>query len=241
MRVEHLFDIYAKPYMPTHHFEIYASFFFYALVTCSVLWRVMYVIFSCGKHIHKHPCLSISLSVRPSVPAFASTFHHRLPQNEKQTYRLMSRHQMWPSSLTLAMTLTLNFPGQLWNLLYLSQKMVRLPRNEKQAYRLKPGTQMWPSDLTLAITLTLSFQSQIWNLQYLNEKWSDCYETKNKISIELQASNVTNGFDLDNDLDIWIFKVKCDLDHLVTKVRRKDLPDRDRGDFRCRRAVDSSS
>ena len=32
-----------------------------------------------------------------------------------------------------------------------------------------------------------------------------------------------------------------DRDHLVTKVRCKDLPHIDRGDFRCRRAVDSSS
>ena len=32
-----------------------------------------------------------------------------------------------------------------------------------------------------------------------------------------------------------------DRDHVVTKVRRKDLPDSDRGDFRCRRAVESSS
>ena len=46
----------------------------------------------------------------------------RLPQNEKQTYRLNSRAQMWPSGLTLAMTLTLNFQGQIWNFLYLSQK-----------------------------------------------------------------------------------------------------------------------
>ena len=52
---------------------------------------------------------------------------------------------------------------------------------------------------------------------------------------------MTNGFDLGHDLDIWIFKVKCDLEHLVTKVRCKDLPDSDRGVFRCRRAVDSSS
>ena len=37
----------------------------------------------------------------------------RLPQNEKQTYRLNSRAQMWPSGLTLAMTLTLNFQGQI--------------------------------------------------------------------------------------------------------------------------------
>ena len=37
----------------------------------------------------------------------------RLPRNEKQTYRLNSRAQMWPSSLTLVMTLTLNFQGQI--------------------------------------------------------------------------------------------------------------------------------
>ena len=30
----------------------------------------------------------------------------RLPRNKKQTYRLNSRAQMWPSGLTLAMTLT---------------------------------------------------------------------------------------------------------------------------------------
>ena len=46
----------------------------------------------------------------------------RLPRNEKQTYRLNPRAQMWPSGLTLAMTLTLNFQGQIQNLLYLSQK-----------------------------------------------------------------------------------------------------------------------
>ena len=45
-------------------------------------------------------------------------------QNEKQTHRLNSRPQMWPSDLTLALTLTLtlNFHGQIWNLLYLNQK-----------------------------------------------------------------------------------------------------------------------
>ena len=37
----------------------------------------------------------------------------RLPRNEKQTYRLNSRARMWPSGLTLAMTLTLNFQGQI--------------------------------------------------------------------------------------------------------------------------------
>ena len=35
---------------------------------------------------------------------------------------------------------------------------------------------------------------------------------KANISIELKASNVTIRFDLGHDLDLWIFKVKCDLD-----------------------------
>ena len=37
---------------------------------------------------------------------------------QKQTYRLNSRPQMGSSGLTLAMTLTLNFQGQIWNVLY---------------------------------------------------------------------------------------------------------------------------
>ena len=43
----------------------------------------------------------------------------------------------------------------------------------------------------------------------------------------------------------WIFKVKYGICCISTKsglkVRCKDLPDSDRGDFRCRHAVDSSS
>ena len=46
----------------------------------------------------------------------------RLPRKEKQTQRLNSRLQMKPSGLTLALTLTLNFQGQILNWLYLSQK-----------------------------------------------------------------------------------------------------------------------
>ena len=46
----------------------------------------------------------------------------RLPRNNKKTHRLNSSLQMWPLGLTLAMTLTLNFQGQISNWLYLSQK-----------------------------------------------------------------------------------------------------------------------
>ena len=114
-------------------------------------------------------------------------------------------------------------------------KMVRLPRNEKKTHRLNSRPQMWPLVLTLPMNLTLNFQGQIWNWLYLSAT-----KRKANISIEHWASNVTNGFDLGHDLDIWIFKVKCDLADLVTKVRCKDLPEWP-GDFRCQRAIDSSS
>ena len=118
-------------------------------------------------------------------------------------------------------------------ILYLP-KMVRLPRNEKLIYWLNSMPQMWPSDLTLAVTLTLNFQGQILNLLYLNQMWSNCHETKSK------------HIDLSSRPQMWQwvwpwpwpwylnFKVICE-------VRCKDLPDSDRGDFSCRRAVDSSS
>ena len=46
----------------------------------------------------------------------------RLPRNKKLTCRFKSKPQMWPSDLTLVVTLTLNFQGQVWNSLYLGQK-----------------------------------------------------------------------------------------------------------------------
>ena len=46
-----------------------------------------------------------------------------LLRNEKQTNRLNSRHEMQSVGLNLDMTLTLNFRVQIWNFLYLSQKL----------------------------------------------------------------------------------------------------------------------
>ena len=145
---------------------------------------------------------------------------------------------------------------------------------------------MWPSGLTLAMTLTLNFQGQIWNFLYLSQKWSDCHGMKSKHIDSTPVLKYDQLFDFGPNLDLWILKVKCDLDlwphiypwpwifmvkfwnsctsesegrltlhkgggsrpftyhdhdHLVTKVRCMDLPDSDRGDFSCRRAVDSSS
>ena len=61
MRVEHLFDIYAKIYMLTHRVEFYMSYFSYhwSLIRC---YGVKCGIFSCSKHIHESLCLSVRLS-----------------------------------------------------------------------------------------------------------------------------------------------------------------------------------
>ena len=138
----------------------------------------------------------------------------RLPRNEKQTYRLNSRAQMWPSGSTLAMTLTLNFQGQIWNLLYLSQKWSDCHETKskhidwtlglKCDHRVRPWPWPWPWIFKVK-----------YGICYIWAK-SGLIATKRKanISIELQASNVTNGM---------------------------DLPDSVWGDFSCRRAVDSSS
>ena len=71
------------------------------------------------------------------------------------------------------MTLTFNFQGQIWNLLYISQ-MVRLPKNEKQTYIFQtPGFkcdhQVWPRIFKVK-----------YGICYLSQKWSDCHKTKNK-------------------------------------------------------------
>ena len=137
----------------------------------------------------------------------------RLPWNEKQTYRLNSSAQMWPSGLTLAMTLTLNFQGQIWNLLYLSQKWSDCHGTKSKHIDWTLRLQMWPSNLTLAMTLTLNFQKVKYGIFYISAKCgSIATKRKANISIELQAWNVTNGFDFDHNLDLWNLKVKHDLD-----------------------------
>ena len=74
-----------------------------------------------------------------------------LPRNKKQTYRWNSRPQMWPSPnspLILAMTLTLIFQGQIWNLLYLSPKWSDCHKTKSKHIDwnlgLKCDHQVWP-------------------------------------------------------------------------------------------------
>ena len=73
----------------------------------------------------------------------------RLLRNEKQSYRLNSRPQMWPSGLILAMTLTLIFQGQICNLLFLSPKLSDCHKKNQKKHiswtlGLKCNHQVWP-------------------------------------------------------------------------------------------------
>ena len=126
----------------------------------------------------------------------------RLLRNEKQTYPLNSRPQMWPSDLTLAMTLTLNFQGLILNFLYLSQKWSHCHKTKSKHIDWTPGLKcdhrFWPWP---------------WPWPWIfNVKYRICYisakngpiatERKANISIELKALNVTIRFDLGHDLDL---------------------------------------
>ena len=148
---------------------------------------------------------------------------------------------MWPSGLTLAMTLTLDFQDQILNWLYLCEKWSDCHETKSKHINWTLGRkcdhQIWPWPWPWPWIFKFKYE-----IFYISTK-SCPIATKWKAnkSIWTLGLKYDNEFDLGHDLDIWIFKVICDLDHLVTKVKCKDLPDSDRGDFRCRRAVDSSS
>ena len=72
---------------------------------------------------------------------------------------------------------------------------------------LKCGHQVWP--LPWPSPWIFKVKSRI---SYFSAKNGPiATKPKANISFEFQASNVTNGFDLDHNLDLWILKVRCDL------------------------------
>ena len=99
--------------------------------------------------------------------------------------------------------------------------------------------------------------------QVLNQIWSNCHEMKSKRFDWILSNKCSHRVWPWLWPWPWIFKVKFwnspiwgiggpidneqsgvihdhDRDLFVTKMRCKELPDCDQGDFRCRRAVDSS-
>ena len=135
-----------------------------------------------------------------------------LPLNEKQIHRLDARPQIWPSVMTLTMTLTLDFQGQILNLLYIL-KMSQLPRNK---YKLIKGI--------LGLKCDHSFGPRPWpwppilNVKYLIYYISRKYgpnATKREtyISIECWASSViTLAMTLTFFFRLCHFKCQRDID-----------------------------
>ena len=66
-------------------------------------------------------CWEWDFKVKSGV-CYISAKNGLIATKQKQAYRLNARPQMGSLGLTLAMTLTFNFQGQIWNLLYLSYK-----------------------------------------------------------------------------------------------------------------------
>ena len=132
------------------------------------------------------------------------------------------------------MTLTLNFQGQIWKLLYLSQKWTDCHETKSKhidwTLGLKCDHQIWPWPWPWPWIFKAKYE-----ICYIKTTKSGPIATKRKpnISIWTLGLKCDQCVDLGHDLDIWIFKVIFDIDHLVTKVRCKDLPDSDWGDFSC--------
>ena len=109
---------------------------------------------------------------------------------------------MRPLGLTLTMTLTLNFQGQTWNLLYLSQKWSDCHKTKTKHIDWTPGFKcdhgVWPWPWPWSWIFKVKYA-----ICYVSAKKSLIVtKPKANISIELKASNVTMGFDLGHDHDL---------------------------------------
>ena len=144
----------------------------------------------------------------------------RLPRNEKQTHRLNSRLQMGPSGLTLAMTLTLNFQGQISNWLYLSQKWSDCHETKSKhidwTLGFKWDHQVWPWPWPWPWIFKVKYR-----IEYISAK-NGVIATKRKanIWIDLKTSNMTIRFDLGHDLDLEFSRSNMELAISLPKMVR---------------------
>ena len=154
----------------------------------------------------------------------------RLPRNKEQTYRLNSRPQMWPWGLTLAMNLTLNFQGRIWNLLYLSQKWSDCHETKSKHIDGNLGIKCdhwvwpwpWPWPLIFKVKHGICYIST----------GNGSIDTKQKanISIKLTASNVTMGLDLGHDLDLEF--LRSNMEFAISQSKMVRLPRNEKQPYR---------
>ena len=132
---------------------------------------------------------------------------------------------MWPLDLTLVMTLTVNFQGQIWNSLYLSNKWF-------DCHEMKSKHIYW--------NLGIKCDYQVWPWPW---PWPWIFKVKYGISISRpimvqMARNEKQTYRLNSKLQLWASGLTM---AWPWKTRCKDLPDRDRGDIRCGHTIDSST
>ena len=119
------------------------------------------------------------------------------------------------------MTLTLNFQGQIWNLLYLSQKWSDCHKTKSKhidrTLGLKCDHWIWPWPWPWPWIFMVKY-----GICYISAK-NGPIATKRKanISIELKASNVTMGFDLGHDLDLEFSRSNMQFAISQSKVIRR--------------------
>ena len=127
---------------------------------------------------------------------------------------------MWPSVLTLAMTLMLNFQGQIWNSLYLSQKWSDCHETKSKhidwSQDLKCDHRVWPWPWPWRWIFKVKY-----GIGYISAK-NGPIATKRKanISIDLKTSNVAIGFDLGHDLDLKFSRSNMELAISLPKMVR---------------------
>ena len=125
----------------------------------------------------------------------------------------------------LVILLFLNAPPPPDGIRFISARNGPIATKQKANISIK----LYASNVTIKFDLChdldYEFKGQIWNLPYLTQRWFDCNKMKST-HVEWTKGR--------NDHQVWPWPWPW-------KVRYKDLPDSDRGDFRCRCAVDSSS
>ena len=146
----------------------------------------------------------------------------RLPRNEKQTNRLNSRLQMWPSELTLVMTLTLNFQGQISNWLYLSQKWSNCHETKSKhidwPQDLKCGHQVWPWPWPWPWIFKVKCETG-----YISAKNSPIATKRKANTWTLGLKFVTITFNLGSDIDLEKFS-RSNMKFAISQPKLVRLP-----------------
>ena len=155
---------------------------------------------------------------RPQILVHAITFEQIL-----DFFHFWHDFRPWPVDYPIrfwsifVVTLTYIFQGQIWNLLYLSQKWSDCHETKSKHINwtlgLKCDHRVWPWPWHWHWNFKVKNR-----ISYMLAKHGPiAMKRKANISIELKASHVTIRFDLGHDLDVEFFKVKYGISYISDK------------------------